>query len=91
MVNPADLKYTKEHEWVKVEGDAAVIGVTDFASLHQATFAALPMDNEPGLIHARGREPKIGVFTETLSEIQSHPFYQKIYAIKRASSIISSL
>ncbi len=28
---PAELKYTKEHEWVRVEGDVAVIGVTDFA------------------------------------------------------------
>ena len=28
---PADLKYTKDHEWVRVEGDEAVIGITDFA------------------------------------------------------------
>lgn len=28
---PADLKYTKDHEWVKIEGDIATIGVTDFA------------------------------------------------------------
>lgn len=28
---PAELKYTKEHEWVRVEGDVAVIGITDFA------------------------------------------------------------
>ena len=28
---PADLKYTKDHEWIKVEGDVATIGVTDFA------------------------------------------------------------
>ncbi|MBK7128065.1 MAG: glycine cleavage system protein GcvH [Crocinitomicaceae bacterium] len=28
---PSDLKYTKEHEWVRVEGDTAVIGITDFA------------------------------------------------------------
>ena len=28
---PADLKYTKDHEWVKVEGDVATIGITDFA------------------------------------------------------------
>jgi len=26
-----DLKYTKEHEWIKIEGDQAVIGITDFA------------------------------------------------------------
>jgi len=28
---PADLKYTKDHEWVKLEGDIATIGITDFA------------------------------------------------------------
>jgi glycine cleavage system H protein len=28
---PAELRYTKEHEWVKLEGDIATIGITDFA------------------------------------------------------------
>jgi glycine cleavage system H protein len=28
---PADLKYTKDHEWIKIEGDEATIGITDFA------------------------------------------------------------
>jgi len=28
---PSDLKYTKEHEWIRVEGDVAFVGVTDFA------------------------------------------------------------
>lgn len=28
---PSDLKYTKDHEWVKIEGDIATVGVTDFA------------------------------------------------------------
>lgn len=28
---PAELKYTKDHEWVKVEGNTAIIGITDFA------------------------------------------------------------
>ena len=28
---PANLKYTKEHEWVRVEGDNAFVGITDFA------------------------------------------------------------
>lgn len=28
---PADLKYTKDHEWVRVEGTTATIGITDFA------------------------------------------------------------
>lgn len=28
---PAELKYTKDHEWIKVEGDTATIGITEFA------------------------------------------------------------
>ena len=28
---PADLKYTKDHEWVKVSGNTALVGITDFA------------------------------------------------------------
>ncbi len=28
---PSELKYTKDHEWVKIEGDTAVVGITDFA------------------------------------------------------------
>ena len=28
---PAELKYTKDHEWIKVDGDIATIGITDFA------------------------------------------------------------
>ena len=31
MKIPADLKYTQDHEWVRVEGDVAVAGITDFA------------------------------------------------------------
>jgi len=28
---PSNLKYTKDHEWVKVDGDVAVVGITDYA------------------------------------------------------------
>ncbi len=28
---PSDLKYTKDHEWIKIEGDIATVGITDFA------------------------------------------------------------
>lgn len=28
---PSDLKYTKDHEWVRIEGDIATVGITDFA------------------------------------------------------------
>ena len=31
MKIPSDLKYSKDHEWIKVDGDKATIGITDFA------------------------------------------------------------
>jgi len=44
---PTDLRYTKDHEWVRVEGDAATIGVTAYAAdqLGDIVFVELP---EPG-------------------------------------------
>jgi len=41
---PADLKYTKEHEWVKIEGDTATVGITDHAqqALGDITFVEPP-------------------------------------------------
>ena len=39
-----DLKYTKEHEWVKLDGDTATVGITDFAQgeLGDIVFVELP-------------------------------------------------
>jgi glycine cleavage system H protein len=44
-MNPKDLKYSSSHEWVKCEGDIAVIGVTDHAQseLGDVVFAELPL------------------------------------------------
>ena len=41
---PTDLRYTKDHEWVRVDGDTATIGVTDFAAgqLGDVVFVDLP-------------------------------------------------
>ena len=41
---PSELKYSKSHEWVKMEGDVAVIGITDFAqdALGDLVFVGLP-------------------------------------------------
>jgi glycine cleavage system H protein len=41
---PADLKYTKTHEWVRLEGDEATVGITDFAIEHlgDLVFVELP-------------------------------------------------
>ncbi len=44
MSNPKDLHYTKEHEWLKVEGDVATIGITSYAAekLGDVVFVDLP-------------------------------------------------
>jgi glycine cleavage system H protein len=41
---PQDLRYTKEHEWVRVEGDLATVGITDYAAeqLGDIVFVELP-------------------------------------------------
>ena len=41
---PSDLRYTKDHEWVRVEGDEATIGITEFAAgqLGDVVFVELP-------------------------------------------------
>lgn len=41
---PAELRYSKEHEWVRVEGDRAYVGITDFAQaeLGDIVFVELP-------------------------------------------------
>ena len=41
---PDDLKYTNEHEWVRLEGDTATVGITDFAQkqLGDVVFVELP-------------------------------------------------
>jgi glycine cleavage system H protein len=41
---PQDLRYTKEHEWVRLEGDVATVGITDYAAheLGDVVFVELP-------------------------------------------------
>lgn len=40
---PSDIKYTKEHEWTKIEGNVATIGVTDFAQSELGDIAWIEM------------------------------------------------
>jgi len=43
---PADLKYTKDHEWIKVDGDMATIGVTDFAQSELGDIVYVEVETE---------------------------------------------
>ncbi len=44
MENPKDLKYTKNHEWIRIDGDIATVGITDYAQrqLTDIVFVELP-------------------------------------------------
>lgn len=48
MEFPQDLKYSKEHEWVRLEGDTVVIGITDYAqdSLGDVVYVELPAEGD---------------------------------------------
>lgn len=45
---PADLKYTQDHEWVRVDGDEVVVGITDFAQgeLGDVVFVEIETEGE---------------------------------------------
>ena len=43
---PSDLKFTKDHEWVKVEGDIALVGITDFAQSELGDIVFVEIETE---------------------------------------------
>jgi len=43
---PKDLKYTEDHEWVKIEGEEAIIGITSFAQSELGDIVFVEIDSE---------------------------------------------
>ena len=45
---PSELKYTKDHEWIRVEGDTAFVGITDYAQqeLGEIVFVDIATEGE---------------------------------------------
>lgn len=81
---PDDLLYSKEHEWVKVKGDTALIGITDFAQseLGDIVFVELP---EVGA-EITANEPFGSVESvKTVSELYA-PINGKVIAVNEALS-----
>ncbi|MFG1500281.1 glycine cleavage system protein GcvH [Halobacteriovorax sp. XZX-3] len=84
---PTDLKYTKEHEWAKIEGDIVTVGITDFAqnSLGDIVFVELPevgqefsKDDTFGVVESIKSAsdlyiPVSGVITEINEELPDSP------------------
>ena len=67
---PAELRYSSDHEWVRVEGTTATIGITEYAqdALGDVVFVEMP---DTGLAVAAG---------ETFSEVESTKSVSDIYA-----------
>ncbi|WP_163547670.1 glycine cleavage system protein GcvH [Candidatus Frankia nodulisporulans] len=76
---PDDLKYTREHEWVRLGGDTAVVGITAYAqeALGDIVFVSLP---------AAGSELPAG---EPFGEVESTKSVSEIYA-PAAGRVIAS-
>jgi len=74
-----DLKYTKEHEWIKIKGDVAVVGITDHAQaeLTDIVFVELP---EVGKEIKKGEELCVVESVKSVSEIYA-PISGKIVKI----------
>lgn len=61
---PDNLKYTKTHEWVKIEGDIAITGITDFAQQELSDIVFVE-------INALGREVKAGDAVGTIEAVKA--------------------
>ena len=53
MQFPADLKYTKDHEWIKVEGNLATIGITDFAQCELGDIVYIDINTVGKMLSAK--------------------------------------
>ncbi len=82
MAYPKDLKYTKEHEWIKVEGDTGTVGITDHAqqSLGDIVFVELP---KPGADVTAGKSFGTVESVKAVSELYS-PVSGSVIAINEA-------
>lgn len=79
---PGDLKYSKDHEWLRLEGTNAILGITDFAAeqLGDIVFIDLP---KVGAIFKTGDVLGVVESTKTASDI-FYPINGKILAINEA-------
>ena len=82
MSIPEDLKYTKEHEWVRIEGDTATFGVTDHAqeALGDIVFVELP---EIGRIVDAGEAYAVVESVKAVSDVYA-PVAGEVMAINDA-------
>jgi len=67
-MNPKDLKYSRDHEWVKVNGDIAIVGISDFAQkqLTDIVFVELP---EKGKHVEQGKQMAVVESVKSVSDV----------------------
>lgn len=82
MQLPDDLHYTTEHEWVRLEGHEAVIGITDFAqdSLGDVVFVELP---KPGTVLKAGQTFGVVESNKSVSDLFA-PVSGRVVAVNDA-------
>ena len=68
---PSDLKYTKDHEWIRVEGDIATVGITDYAQNELGDIIFLDITSTLGDSIKAGVELGTIEAVKTVSEIIS--------------------
>lgn len=72
MVDPKELKYTKDHEWLRYDGDEAYVGISDFAQteLGDLVFVNLPeVDDEVVAGEAFGDVESVKAVSDVLSPV----------------------
>jgi len=64
----ANIKFTKDHEWIRVEGETAVVGITDYAQqqLGDVVFVELP---DVGKVLERGKDAAVVESVKAASEV----------------------
>ncbi len=85
----SDLKYTEEHEWVRLDGDAGVIGISDYAQeqLGDIVFVELP---EVGKVVTQGDEAAVIESVKAASELYA-PVAGEVIEVNAALSDDPSL
>lgn len=70
MARPSNVQYTKTHEWVKIEGDVAIVGITDYAQEQLGDVVLVDMGG-PGKQVEAGKEMGTVESVKAVSEIFS--------------------
>ena len=69
---PTDLKYTKDHEWIRVDGDAAYVGITDYAQSELGEIVYVDITSQGENIAKETDFSTVSLRMQTVFEKPSH-------------------